>query len=222
MSNSEATTLAAVTQSEKIKLDPAEQCLNDCATLTAMQLRRRYPAEASSHRNMLQRKQKRGLVHPAFHDFRSFLRHVGPCTCRGATLDRTNNTDPEYAPGKVRWADKRPKTTTRATPCCFFVRRPASPTPSPDLPSCKTFPPARSGSVRKGDGLTTRLSKGNGPPRPVRAPLVQSPPGHDPRARGLITTSANTSVSSGRKTRWLSDTDVRTARSAARPHPQCS
>ncbi|MGE4305499.1 MAG: hypothetical protein AB7E24_15885 [Novosphingobium sp.] len=77
---------------------------HDLQHLTKMQLRRNYPGEANSHRNMLTRTKQ---VHPAFRQFRDFLRLVGPMPVSGATLDRIDNTDPEYAPGKVRWADKR-------------------------------------------------------------------------------------------------------------------
>lgn len=73
-----------------------------------MALRRLYPAEATSHRNMLNRQERRGaIIHPDFREFKSFLRAVGPCPAHQATLDRIDNSDPEYAPGKVRWADKR-------------------------------------------------------------------------------------------------------------------
>ncbi|MBR1362811.1 hypothetical protein ABIF96_006523 [Bradyrhizobium ottawaense] len=104
--------------------DPAQQCTIDCSTLKAMELRRRYPAEASSHRNMLQRAPKQGrVVHPEFLDFSSFLRHVGPRPCRGATLDRIDNNDPEYAPGKVRWADKRTQNNNKGDTLLFYYSR---------------------------------------------------------------------------------------------------
>jgi hypothetical protein len=46
-------------------------------------------------------------VHPEFREFRKFLQIVGPMPVSRATLDRIDNNDREYAPGKVRWADKR-------------------------------------------------------------------------------------------------------------------
>jgi hypothetical protein len=76
--------------------------------LTRMELRARYKSEATAHRNMKGRATSKGaVIHPEFHKFEDFLRHLGPCPANRATVDRINNTDPEYAPGKVRWADKR-------------------------------------------------------------------------------------------------------------------
>lgn len=55
---------------------------------------------------------ERGLnVHPQFEDFPNFLAYMGPCM--GGTFDRFNPSDPEYAPGKVRWADKRTQSVNR-------------------------------------------------------------------------------------------------------------
>ena len=71
-----------------------------------MQLRDKYPGEANSHRNMLQREREHGRrVDPCVRKFHDFLRHVGPKQSRKATLDRINKPDPEYRPDKVRWAD---------------------------------------------------------------------------------------------------------------------
>jgi len=56
---------------------------HDLQHLTKMQLRRNYSAEANSHRNMLTRSDK---VHPAFRDFRNFLRLVGPMPVSGVTV----------------------------------------------------------------------------------------------------------------------------------------
>jgi hypothetical protein len=93
---------------------------HDLQHLTKMQLRRNYPGEANSHRNMLTRSKRRGnIVHPAFRDFRNFLRLVGPMPVSGATLDRIDNTDPEYAPGKVRWADKRTQNNNKGDTLTF-------------------------------------------------------------------------------------------------------
>lgn len=87
----------------------------DLQHLTKMQLRTKFPAEANSHRNMLTRSKRRGnKVHPALREFRSFLRLVGPMPVSGATLDRIDNTDREYAPGKVRWADKRTQNNNKS------------------------------------------------------------------------------------------------------------
>ena len=69
----------------------------DAGSLTAMELRHRFPGEAIAHRNMLQRSKDRGVaVHPDFRKFRSFLASVGPMPTVGATLDRVNNSDLEY------------------------------------------------------------------------------------------------------------------------------
>lgn len=90
-------------------------------TMTKMELRNQYPAEANCHRNMLSRRQAAGAtVHPAFHDFRSFLLNVGPKPTHDATLDRIDNKDPEYAPGKVRWADKRTQNGNKGDTLLFY------------------------------------------------------------------------------------------------------
>lgn len=89
---------------------------HDLQHLTKMQLRRKYAAEANSHRNMLTRSKQ---VHPAFREFRSFLRLVGPMPVSGATLDRIDNNDPEYAPGKVRWADKHTQNNNKGDTLTF-------------------------------------------------------------------------------------------------------
>jgi hypothetical protein len=88
--------------------DPAwVALLHDLGTMSTMALRAKYAGEANTHRNMLQRVKTCGaVVHPAFRSFPDFLRLVGPKPTSRATLDRIDNHDPEYAPGKVRWADK--------------------------------------------------------------------------------------------------------------------
>lgn len=76
------------------------------AALTPMQLRSMFPAEARSHRAMLQRLKRRGLApHPSFAQFRDFLAAAGPMPKPGMTLDRIDNSNPGYFPGGVRWAD---------------------------------------------------------------------------------------------------------------------
>jgi hypothetical protein len=81
--------------------------LHDLGTMSTMALRAKYAGEANTHRNMLQRVKTCGaVVHPDFLRFTDFLRLVGPKPTSRATLDRIDNHDPEYAPGKVRWADK--------------------------------------------------------------------------------------------------------------------
>ncbi len=92
----------------------------DLQHLTKMQLRQNYRGEANSHRNMLARSKQ---VHPAFRDFRNFLRLVGPMPVSGATLDRIDNTDPEYAPGKVRWADKHTQNNNKGDTLTIYDQR---------------------------------------------------------------------------------------------------
>ncbi len=70
-------------------------------------LRKKYSAEANSHMNMLARRKLGFTVAPKFLEFRSFLKIVGRIPAPGYTLDRLNSADPEYAPGKVRWASKK-------------------------------------------------------------------------------------------------------------------
>lgn len=92
--------------------------------LSKMELRCQYAAEANAHRNMLCRGQSKGaVIHPEFRDFGSFLSHVGPIPAKGATLDRIDNHDPEYAPGKVRWADKRTQNGNKGDTLVFHYSR---------------------------------------------------------------------------------------------------
>lgn len=94
--------------------------LTDCETLPKTKLRERYKAEATAHRNMLSRAKSRGaVIHPCFRNFRDFLMCVGLIPAKGATLDRINNKDPEYAPGKVRWADKRTQNNNKGDTLVF-------------------------------------------------------------------------------------------------------
>ena len=97
---------------------------HDLQHLAKMQLRRKYRSEANSHRNMLTRSNQRGnIVHPDLREFRNFLRLVGPMPVSGATLDRIDNTDPEYAPGKVRWADKRTQNNNKGDTLTIYDQR---------------------------------------------------------------------------------------------------
>lgn len=98
--------------------------LSDLQHLKAMQLREKYRREATSHRLMLYRSKLRGnTVHPALREFRSFLKVVGPMPVSRATLDRSDNTDRKYAPGKVRWADKRTQNNNKADTLTFHDQR---------------------------------------------------------------------------------------------------
>lgn len=102
------------------KKTPTNQLLHDLKVLKAMQLRAKYQGEANSHRNMLSReKSKSAVVHHSFRSFSDFLFHVGPKPTKSATLDRIDNTDPEYAPGKVRWADKQTQNRNKGDSLVF-------------------------------------------------------------------------------------------------------
>ena len=63
------------------------------------------------------------VVHPEFKNFKSFLLHVGPMPTKNATLDRINNSDPEYAPGKVRWADKITQNNNKSDTLTFYCSK---------------------------------------------------------------------------------------------------
>ena len=85
-----------------------------------MELRRKYPGEAASHKNMLAREASLDRsIHPHFRKFSDFLDIVGPKPIPTATLDRKKPDDPEYAPGKVRWADKRTQSNNRRCTLLF-------------------------------------------------------------------------------------------------------
>jgi len=79
----------------------------DCNSLARTKLRQKYRPEANSHMNMLARQKLGFTVAPEFLEFRSFLKILGRIPALGYTLDRLNSADPEYAPGKVRWASKK-------------------------------------------------------------------------------------------------------------------
>ena len=87
----------------------------DLQTLTKMQLRTKYKAEESCHKNMLRRESIKGaVIHPEFRKFDSFLSIMGPMPQKGMTVDRIDNNDPEYAPHKVRWADKATQNSNKS------------------------------------------------------------------------------------------------------------
>lgn len=77
-------------------------------------LRRQFPDEYRAWQNMRQRG-KRGTasIHPDFDVFEGFIGHVGKKPSPDCTLDRLNSSDPEYGPGKVRWATKREQSNNR-------------------------------------------------------------------------------------------------------------
>lgn len=103
-----------------MKYDPLAMLLSDLDNLTKMQLREKYRGEATAHSNMMARITSKGAkVHPEFRAFKDFLRHVGPKPTKKATLDRIDNNDPEYAPGKVRWADKKTQNANKGDSVIF-------------------------------------------------------------------------------------------------------
>lgn len=85
-----------------------------------MQLRAKYKAEESCHKNMLRRRKTKGAtIHPQLLKFDSFLSIMGPMPQKGMTVDRINNDDPEYAPSKVRWADKATQNSNKSDSLIF-------------------------------------------------------------------------------------------------------
>lgn len=84
-------------------------------SLRVGELRRRFPLEEGCHRAMLERARKgRAIVSPELHRFKDFLLHIGQPRPDGEwTIDRIDPFDPEYAPGKIRWADKRQQANNR-------------------------------------------------------------------------------------------------------------
>lgn len=112
---------------EKTPVVELGECNDDdrdfISTASAMKLRDRYPAEANTHRNMLARYKQGRVIHPDFKDFRNFLLCVGPMPGKGMTLDRIHNNDPEYAPGKVRWADRYTQNNNKSDTLTFHYSR---------------------------------------------------------------------------------------------------
>jgi len=71
---------------------------------------------------MLDRGRKGYIVNDAMRGFRDFLKVMGPKPVPSATVDRIDPTDREYAPDKVRWADKGTQARNRA--CVHTIRCP--------------------------------------------------------------------------------------------------
>lgn len=94
----------------------------DLQKLSKMTLRQKYKHEAHSHKNRKTAcKAAGGAFAPEFEDFRSFLAHVGICPHLGWTLDRIDNTNPDYGPGLVRWASPKTQTRNRSTTVTLTV-----------------------------------------------------------------------------------------------------
>ena len=86
----------------------------DLKKLKPMELRKKYPLEANSHRCMMDRRRTVGAeVDPRWHSFHAFLTDMGPKPTKTATLDRRDNRNPTYAPGLCRWADKRTQNSNK-------------------------------------------------------------------------------------------------------------
>lgn len=91
---------------------------------SAMALRTQYKQAANSHKNMLARRKTHGaIVAPEFINFKSFMLHMGPPPAKDATLDRIDPSDPEYAPGKVRWADKSTQANNKTNTLLFHCSK---------------------------------------------------------------------------------------------------
>lgn len=116
--------MQCVAEKTSVSLGSIPAHLEAIQRLTKMELRARYKSEATAHRNMKGRAKSKGaVIHPEFHKFEDFLRHLGPCPANRATVDRINNSDPEYAPGKVRWADKRTQNGNKGDTLVFYYSR---------------------------------------------------------------------------------------------------
>lgn len=98
----------------------SDDFVSDLQTLSKTALRNKYRAEESCHKNMLRREQsKDAVIHPLFRKFDSFLSIMGPMPQKGMTVDRIDNADPEYAPDKVRWADKSTQNSNKSDSHAF-------------------------------------------------------------------------------------------------------
>ncbi|AUQ57412.1 hypothetical protein PhaeoP30_00469 [Phaeobacter inhibens] len=87
----------------------------DCAKLKATKLSDKYRSEYRAWSNHKNRQKNKGYaINPNYELFVDFLRDVGPKPFPSASLDRINNDDPEYAPGKVRWTSKTTQTRNRS------------------------------------------------------------------------------------------------------------
>lgn len=93
----------------------ADLAAHDAGSLILSELQHRWRGEYNSHRAMLGRRKTHGArVDEEFWRFPNFLRQVGPKPHPSYSLDRIDHGDPEYAPGKVRWASKRTQTQNRS------------------------------------------------------------------------------------------------------------
>lgn len=101
-------------------MGPASDLEADLRELGSWALRRKYKKESSTHANIKRRCKlayERGDASPRladeWSDFRAFLRDVGRAPTPTHSIDRIDYDDPEYGPGKVRWATKAEQTANR-------------------------------------------------------------------------------------------------------------
>lgn len=98
-----------------VKKIPSDRIQNDVEDLNATELMLKYQAEYDSWKNMKQRVKKTGgIVAPEFQRFPSFLRKMGAIPYKGHTLDRIDNTNPDYTPDNCQWADKADQANNRS------------------------------------------------------------------------------------------------------------
>ncbi len=90
------------------------QIEEDIKSLTPKELREKYQLSYSSWANMNKRAKKGAIISQPFQDFSSFLKILGSRKNKNYTLDRLDNTDPEYAEGKVRWVDKHVQNSNKS------------------------------------------------------------------------------------------------------------
>lgn len=86
--------------------------------LSDRELKRCFPKAWNEHQTLkgkTNRKSSRDTLHPGFAKFRDFLRSIGPAPGPSYTVDKIVSIDPEYGPGKCRWADKKTQARNRST-----------------------------------------------------------------------------------------------------------
>lgn len=95
-------------------IDPKIEFRRKIEPLTESQLRSRFPDELTCYKGLIDRVGGTSNLHPGLSDFKKFLTVLGaPRPNSQWTVDRIDPHDPEYAPGKIRWADKRQQSNNR-------------------------------------------------------------------------------------------------------------
>ncbi|MET3473611.1 hypothetical protein ABIC78_004164 [Novosphingobium sp. 1529] len=83
---------------------------------TVVVLKRLFPNEARSYAAILQRTRTGSAkVSYKLRSFKAFLLAVGRQPSPEYTIDRSDTYDPEYAPGKIRWASPKEQANNRKT-----------------------------------------------------------------------------------------------------------